>query len=79
MELGEIMTWLLWYGATSYDVIEVDVTRSIGALNLAKVKCIVDIPIESNVWLKKGGDYVFRGYVKKKTVEDELVYKYEII
>lgn len=72
------MTWVLWYGATSYDVIEIDVTRSIGALNLAKVKCIVDIPIESVVWLQKDGNYVLRGYVKKKTVEDELVYKYEI-
>lgn len=72
------MTWLLKYGVTSYDVIEVDVTRSIGALNLAKVKCIVDIPIESEVWLQKNGNYVMRGYVKKKTVEDEVVYKYEI-
>lgn len=72
------MTWLLWYGSTSYDIIEVDVTRSIGALNLAKVKCIVDIPIESEVWLQKNGNYVLRGYVKKKTVEDEVVYKYEI-
>ena len=72
------MTWVLRYGDTSYDVIEVDVTRSIGALNLAKVKCIVDIPIESEVWLQKNGNYVMRGYVKKKTVEDEVVYKYEI-
>lgn len=72
------MTWVLWYGITKCDVIEVDMTRSIGALNLAKVKCIVDIPIESVVWLQKDGNYVLRGYVKKKTVEDELVYKYEI-
>ena len=72
------MTWLLEYGGTSYDVIEVDVTKSISALNLAKVKCIVDIPIESEVWLQKNGNYVLRGYVKKKTVEDEVVYKYEI-
>ncbi|HPZ17701.1 MAG TPA: hypothetical protein PLL03_04735 [Fervidobacterium sp.] len=72
------MTWLLEYGGTSYDVIEVDVTRSIGALNLAKVKCIVDIPIESEVRLRKDIYYVLRGYVKKKTVEDEVVYKYEI-
>ena len=47
------MTWLLWYLVTSYDVIEVDVTRSIGALNLAKVKCIVDIYWECSV-LKRG-------------------------
>ena len=66
------MTWLLWYGSTSYDVIEVDVTKSISALNLAKVKCIVDIPIESEVWLQKDGKYVLRGYVKKTTV-DEVV------
>lgn len=72
------MTWLLEYGGTSYDVIEVDVTKSISALNLAKVKCIVDIPIESEVRLRKDMYYVLRGYVKKKTLEDELVYKYEI-
>ena len=72
------MTWVLEYGGTSYDVIEVDVTKSISALNLAKVKCIVDIPIESEVRLRKDMYYVLRGYVKKKTVEDEVVYKYEI-
>ena len=42
------------------------------------MKCIVDIPIESEVWLRKDMYYVLRGYVKKKTVEDEVVYKYEI-
>lgn len=70
--------WSLVFDGVEYDVIEVDGNRQVKAINLVKVKTIANLQIDNVVVLKKDGVDTFKGIVKKKTSEDEIVYQYDI-
>lgn len=70
--------WSLVFDGVEYDVIEVDGNGQVKAINLVKVKTIANLQIDSVVVLKKDGVDTFKGIVKKKASEDEIVYQYDI-
>lgn len=73
------MSWELSYGGSDYDLVSVDVSKRVNQLNVANVSCVADIPIDSEVVLKKGGVVSFGGYVKKKKTENGVIFEYEIV
>ncbi|MDD4482714.1 MAG: hypothetical protein PHP18_05805, partial [Bacilli bacterium] len=77
------MTWTVTYyvGYTPYtDTIhDIVVDRKIQSLNQATIKTMLDIQIDTVVTLTKDETISSTWIVKKKTLEDDVVWKYELV
>ena len=77
------MTWTVTYymGYTPYtDIIhDIVVDRKIQSLNQATIKTMLDIQIDTVVILTKDETTSSTWIVKKKTLEDDVVWKYELV